>query len=327
VSAELRALFEALLLLFELLMAVFLEKTTPKTSRNSGVPPSQTGQDGEDPTTPKRRTRAKGRNPTHNRSDNTRTIETLTTLALEHCAHCGTDLGDAPCQGHERRTRIDIVFEKVIEHVEAEIKDCPHCGERTKAAFPSHMAGPLQYGLGIRAFVLNLLVAQMVSLKRVQQLLNTLIGQVLSQATLLGYVLQLHRALERWEQEAIDALLKQPTIHVDETSLRVDRAKQWIHVYAGGEITLKFLHPKRGLEAIEAINLIPRYGGVIIHDCWASYLSYEPLRPWTVRLASDARADLRDRGQRLSLGGAHEASVAGDPQAGRQQRAQVPLGR
>jgi hypothetical protein len=88
-------------------------------------------------------------------------------------------------------------------------------------------------------------------------------------------VLQLHRALERWEQEAIDALLKQPTCHVDETSLRVDRTKQWIHVYAGGEITLKFLHPKRGLEAIEAINLIPRYGGVIIHDCWASYLSYE----------------------------------------------------
>ena len=275
VSAELRALFEALLLLFELLMAVFLEKTTPKSSRNSGVPPSQTGQGGEDPTTPKPRTSATGQNPTHNRSDNTRTIETLTTLPVEHCAHCGTDLSDAPCQGHERRTRIDIVFEKVIEHVEAEIKDCPHCGERTKAAFPSHMPGPLQYGLGIRAFVLNLLVAQMVSLKRVQQLLNSLIGQVLSQATLLGYVLQLHRALERWEQEAIEALLKQPTIHVDETSLRVDRAKQWIHVYAGGAITLKFLHPKRGLEAIEAINLIPRYGAVIIHDCWASYLSYD----------------------------------------------------
>lgn len=26
---------------------------------------------------------------------------------------------------------------------------------------------------------------------------------------------------------------------------------------------------------MEQINIIPRYGGVIIHDCWASYLSYE----------------------------------------------------
>lgn len=24
-----------------------------------------------------------------------------------------------------------------------------------------------------------------------------------------------------------------------------------------------------------AIGIIPRYGGVLIHDCWASYLSYD----------------------------------------------------
>jgi transposase len=34
------------------------------------------------------------------------------------------------------------------------------------------------------------------------------------------------------------------------------------------------LHRKRGKAAIEAINIIPRYTGKIIHDCWASYLSY-----------------------------------------------------
>ena len=27
-------------------------------------------------------------------------------------------------------------------------------------------------------------------------------------------------------------------------------------------------------DAIEDINIIPRYGGVVIHDCWTSYLSY-----------------------------------------------------
>jgi hypothetical protein len=45
-------------------------------------------------------------------------------------------------------------------------------------------------------------------------------------------------------------------------------------VYSAGEITLKFLHRKRGKAAIVAIDIIPRYGGTIIHDCWASYLSY-----------------------------------------------------
>lgn len=84
VSAELRALFEALPMLFELLMAVFMEKNTTKTCRSSGLPPSHTGQD-EDPITPERRTRAKGQNHTHNRSNNTRAIETVTTIAVKHC--------------------------------------------------------------------------------------------------------------------------------------------------------------------------------------------------------------------------------------------------
>ena len=62
---------------------------------------------------------------------------------------------------------------------------------------------------------------------------------------------------------------------MDETSLRVNKKNQWIHVCSGGEITLKVLHEKRGQEAMQQIGVIPRYGGVIIHDCWASYLAYE----------------------------------------------------
>ena len=273
VSEELRVLVQALLMLFALLMAVFMEKHTPKRSHNSGLPPSQTGKQEE--TTYQPGSRAKGAGQQHTRAGNTRTVETVTTVPVDRCAHCGTDLGDTPCQGHERRTLIDIVFETVRSHVDAEIKNCPHCQGQTKGMFPSPFAGPLQYGPGIRAYVLNLLLAQMLSLKRVQQSINTLIDRLLSEATLLGWVMQLHQALDAWEQASIAQLLAQPALHVDETSLRVDRKHHWIHVYSSGDITLKFLHPKRGRAAIEAINIIPRYGGTAVHDCWASYLSYD----------------------------------------------------
>jgi transposase len=271
-GADSRALFQALLMLFELLMAVFMEKRTAKNSRNSGLPPSQTG---KDDSAPQAGAKAKGRAHHHSRSENTRTVETVEVIPVQACGTCGEDLSGIPSNGYERRTRIDIVFEKVVSHVDAEIKRCPQCRAQTKGAFPQDLCGPLQYGPGIKAYVLNLLLAQMLSLKRVQQSIHTLIDRLISEATILQYVMQLHQALAAWEQAAIEQILSQPTLHVDETSLRVERKNHWIHVYSSGDTTLKFLHPKRGGEAIEAINIIPRYGGTIVHDCWASYLAYD----------------------------------------------------
>ena len=271
-SAESRALVDALLMLFKVLMAVFMEKHTPKSSANSSLPASQSPDDA----TVRTRSGAKGKGPEANeaRCANTRTRTCVVELAVSSCTHCGEDLTTTAATGHERRTLIDIVFEKVVRHTVAEIKHCPRCHAETRARFPRALPGPLQYGPGIQAYIVHLLVAQMLSLKRVAHSMHALIGQLLSEATLLGYVAQLHRALAEWELNAIERLLAQPAMHVDETSLRVEKTNHWIHVYSAGSLTVKRLHRKRGCEAIEAIGIIPRYAGVAIHDCWASYLSY-----------------------------------------------------
>lgn len=272
-GSESRALFQAMLMLFELLMAVFMERRTTKDSKNSSKPSSQTAKD--DTAVGQPGAKGKGKAENNVRSGNTRTVESVEVAEVHVCETCGEDLANTPCVGHERRTKIDIIFEKVVSHVDAEIKQCPRCEARTKGHFPADMPGPLQYGPGVKAYVLNMIIAQMVSLKRVQQSIKTLIGQVISEATMLKYIMQLHHCLEPWEQGAIEQILAMPAMHVDETSLRVDKKNDWIHVCSAGDITCKFLHPKRGGEAIEAIGVIPRYGGVVIHDCWASYLAYD----------------------------------------------------
>jgi transposase len=272
ITPESSALFQAMIMLFELLIAVFMEKKTRKNNRNASIPSSQTG---KDKTTATSGTNGKGKQQNGALSQNTRTVETTQVAKVEDCKFCGEALEGTPATGHERRTKIDIIFEKVVSHVDAEIKVCPRCKIQNKGRFPEDMKGPLQYGPGIKGYVVNLLVAQMISLKRVQQMVQTLIGKALSEAVILKYVMQLHYALQAWEQSAIERLLQMPAIHVDETSLRVERKNHWIHVCSAGDITLKFLHPKRGLEAIEHIGVIPRYGGVVIHDCWQSYLSYD----------------------------------------------------
>ena len=227
-SAESRALVDALLMLFEVLMAVFMEKHTPKSSANSSLPASQSPND----STARSRPGAKGKGPSLNdaRCANTRTRESVRVLSVEACERCGEDLTDTACTGRERRTLIDIVFEKVVRHVDAQIKHCARCHTETRARFPHQMPGPLQYGSGIKACVVHLLIAQMLSLNRVAQSMHALIARTLSEATLLNYVLQLHHALAEWEQRAIERLLAMPAMHVDETSLRVDRKNHWIHV-------------------------------------------------------------------------------------------------
>ena len=272
ITSESKALMISMFMIVELIMSIFLEKTTKKDNKNSSIPSSQTEKD--ESSLGHQGNNGKGKNENDTRAKNTRVRENVSISTVSFCDICAEDLTDVLCTHHERRTKIDIVFEKVVEHVDAEVKQCPACEATVKGKFPADMHGPFQYGDGLKAFVINLLVCQMVALNRVQKLVKSMIGEVISEATLLKFVLRLYQALEAWELDAIEQILKAPAINVDETSLRVDKKNHWLHVYSAGDITLKFLHRKRGKAAIEAIDIIPRYGGKIIHDCWASYLSY-----------------------------------------------------
>lgn len=273
IDTESKMLFQSMLMLINLLIAIFLEKTTKKNNKNSSKPSSQTEKDESSIRNPG--TKGKGKEESNAIANNTRTVENITIAKVTKCDICGQDLRSTLCQHTERRTKIDIVFEKVIEHVDAEVKHCKSCDSTVKGKFPSDMPGPLQYGNGLKAYIISLLVCQMISLNRAQKMVKSLIGEVIAEATLLKFILRFHLALASWEAASIELLLKNPAMNVDETSLRADKKNHWIHVYSAGDITLKFLHRKRGTEAIEEINIIPRYSGTIIHDCWASYLAYD----------------------------------------------------
>lgn len=273
VSPEMKVLFNSLFMMMNLILSIFLEKTTKKHNQNSSIPSSQTD---KDQTTPEQEGgHGKGKPEDNKLAKNTRTYETTSIIDVLNCDVCGENLDNVTASGVETRTKIDIIFEKEVTHIEAQIKECPICHSTTKGKFPTDFYGPLQYGAGLKAFVINLLVCQMVALNRVQKLVNSMIGVVIAEASLLKFVLRLHQALAQWELDAIKQILCAPAINVDETSLKVDKKKHWIHVYCAGDITLKFLHKGRGLKAIKDINIIPRYSGVIIHDCLAAYLSFE----------------------------------------------------
>ena len=193
---ESRALFQAMLMLFELLMAVFMERRTTKDNRNSSKPSSQTSKDdtavsqswrqrqGQEAEQCALRQHPDGRDRSDRRS--------------HVCETCGEDLSKHPVSSGMKDARRSISSSKKWSAtLMPRSSSVPDARRRPRDGFPADMPGPLQYGPGIKAYILNMLIAQMVSLKRVQQSIKTLIGQVISEATMLKYVMQLHHCLER----------------------------------------------------------------------------------------------------------------------------------
>ena len=171
VNPECVVLFKGILLLMQLMVTVVLEKNTRKGSRNSSLPPSQTDRDG---TARRAGSSGKGAKPNLQTGDNLRKTTVEETVAVEACDTCGADLSGVDPVDLERRVLHDIVFEVVERRVDAEVKECPDCRARTKGRFPDDMPGPLQYGAGLQAFVVNLLVAHMLSLRRAVALVQAI---------------------------------------------------------------------------------------------------------------------------------------------------------
>ncbi len=130
-------------------------------SNNSGIPlsqsePDQAASDSNNPVNGKKRTHQRG---AFNSRTQTVTVETVEPTL---CDQCQSDLTNEPIHIKQRRTLIDIKFEKTVQHIDIYQKICSTCQTLNKPAF----AGPLQYGIGIKTFILDLLVVQMVSYRK-----------------------------------------------------------------------------------------------------------------------------------------------------------------
>ncbi|SMB82702.1 IS66 family transposase [Deinococcus hopiensis] len=158
-----------------------------------------------------------------------------------------------------------------VTEYQAEVKVCPRCHQRQQATFPQDVRGQVQYGPRFQAVAVYLNVAQFLPFKRVSDVLETLYGQRPSEGTL---ALHLNLATERlagFEVSLKEALLEEPVLHVDETGSKVKGKLAWVHVISSKQLTLYGHEPHRGSTAIQALGVLPRYRGVLMHDAWLSY--------------------------------------------------------
>lgn len=159
----------------------------------------------------------------------------------------------------------------LVTEYQAEVKVCPDCQQRGQAAFPSHVPGQVQYGPRLLATAIFLSVGHFIPLERVTQILAALFGAELSDGTVALNLSLAAQRLAVFEKSLKTALLKQPVLHADETGSKVNGKLHWLHVVSCTQLTLYGHHEQRGLTALQAMEVLPQFEGVVVHDAWSTY--------------------------------------------------------
>jgi transposase len=258
-----------------------LEAQLGKNSRNSSKPPSS---DGPAKPAPRSLRGKSGRRPGGQSGHRGQTLcqvaepDRCVRHEPDRCRGCGGDLAVAVEVGLERRQVFDIpeICVAVTEH-ELVKRRCG-CGTVTRADAPQGVDAPVQYGPNVAAIVVYLYVGQFLSKDRTARALAELFGTPISPGTVAAMTARAATGLEAFTGRVRGRLADAEVAHFDETGLRVAGRLQWVHSASSGKYVLITVHPKRGVEAMDAAGVLPRFTGVAVHDGWAPYDTYAQAR-------------------------------------------------
>jgi transposase len=197
-------------------------------------------------------------------------------LSPSRCSHCQKALVATGSSRLEQIQVFDLPLMRLeVKEYQAEVKTCPNCQHETRAALPDGIA-PLsvQYGPNVKALAVYLSCIQFLPLARTCQLLSDLLGTTFSQAAVLAACQKSAQAVQPVGEQIQVALQHSRVLHSDETGFRVGGKRWWLHVACTAWFTYYLAHPKRGNEATEAMDILPHYHGINVHDSLSMYRRY-----------------------------------------------------
>lgn len=186
---------------------------------------------------------------------------------------CGTSLEELLIARIERRQEFDLP-PKLIEvtEYEVEVKVCS-CGLEHHAQCPVN--APVQYGKRIQSLAIGMNQYQMIPYERLQEFFRDYFQVSVSDWWLSKTNQACYENLAPAEEGIKQALILSDVLHSDETGLRSNGKRQWVHVASTTTHTHYDIHCKRGKEAMDEINILPQFTGNSVHDRYASYEKYE----------------------------------------------------
>ncbi|MBL4864840.1 MAG: IS66 family transposase [Pseudomonadales bacterium] len=182
--------------------------------------------------------------------------------------------GEYSERGYQKRQVFDIRIARHVIEYRAQVLENV-LGKRFVAPFPPGVERATQYGASIRANAVYMSMFQLIPYERIRTHFDELFGIPISSGSLVNFNVEAYQRLEVFEALAVKTLQSAPVLHVDETGVNVDGKRLWLHNASNAHWTLIAAHEKRGKEAMDAINVIPHFSGLLVHDHWKPYYRYE----------------------------------------------------
>jgi transposase len=258
-----------------------LESRLAKNSRNSHKPPSSDRFDKPKPMSLREKT---GKKPGGQKGHKGYTLKMtkhpdyIIPYSVNQCENCNCSLEREKPYRVEKRQVFDVPPARieVTEH-QAEVKKCPDCGNDNTATFPKEVNAPVQYGLRLKSIIVYLRTYQLLPYQRTTELLSDLFNVNLSQGKLDNVTKACSDVLQEPLRQIADYITKSSVANFDETGCRVMGKLHWLHVASNPKFTYLEIHQKRGTEALDDINILPRFKGRAIHDSFKPYFAYDGL--------------------------------------------------
>ncbi|NIU01017.1 MAG: IS66 family transposase [Nitrosopumilaceae archaeon] len=244
---------------------------TPKTSRNSSIPPSK---DENRPIKNKSLRGKAGRKVggqkghkgfTLNMTDKPDKIEEHTPF---YCEKCGNDITDSKCEYMGRRQVVDIppVKPEITEH--RVFKRRCTCGHETISGYPENVNTPVSYGSNVESLIGYFHSRQYIPFARMQEIFHDIFGLPISEGGI-------HYLLDRLALKATPAyemirqtVFKSKSLGSDETGAKVNGKKHWFWTWQSKRATLITVSSNRGFDTIQENCGDKAVNAILVHDCW-----------------------------------------------------------
>ena len=254
-----------------------LQARLGKNSTNSSKPPSS---DGLAKPVPKS-LRVAGQRPIggpKGHTGNTLRQSEVIDEVIKHQGPAQCSACQSPLMAHEvieRRQVLElpVLRAQVIEH--QLIRSTCSCGAVHEGTFPAEVTSPVQYGPRIKAVCVDLNQQQFVPLRRTCSFVADTFGVALCEASVLAFTHEAAELLQPIYRQIGQAVQRAPVVCADETGIRIKGHLEWLHCAVTPSLTYLEHHPKRGLQAIEAIGILSKVTGTLVHDGLQAYKQLE----------------------------------------------------